>query len=164
MTTQQTATYKAALKEARTAFDKATNRLAQLNTETSALKGEVTRLRQTITALAAMCSESPGFDKFGITEACIEVMDSACGTMSTAAVVKWLDSMGFDIASQKNVAASAHAVLTRLADKGRITKVATHTTDLDTGMEGDEHVIGWRGPNYDPEIDAILNGDAEAPF
>lgn len=163
MTTQQTATYKAALKEARTAFDKTTKRLTEISREASALKSEVTRLRQTITALAALCSESPGFDKFGITEACMEVMDTVSHTVSTADVVKQLDSMGFEIASQKNVAASVHAVLTRLADKGKITKIAAHTTDLDTDVEG-ENVIGWRGPNYDPEMDAILAGDKEMPF
>ncbi|MGA2902662.1 MAG: hypothetical protein ABSD98_02440 [Candidatus Korobacteraceae bacterium] len=148
MTVQQIATYKAALKEARIAFDKTTKRLAEISVEANALKGEVTRLRQTITALAALCSESPGFDEFGITDACIEVMENISGTISSAGVVKWLNSMGFEIASQKNVAASVHAVLTRLANKGKITKIV----DKDG-----KNVIGWRGPNYDPEMDSVLD-------
>ena len=152
MTPQQTSTYKAALKEARAAFDTATNRLDQITRESASLRSDIFRLRKTITALAALCSESPGFDTFGITEACIEAMEVILHTASTTDVVSNLESMGFDIASQKNAAASVHTVLSRLADKGKIKKI-------DNG----EEVVGWRGPNYDAEIDQIMQS-GDVPF
>lgn len=123
------------------------------------MKGEIARLRQTITALAALCSESPGFDKFGITEACMEAMDNITYTASTAEVVRNLDSMGFNLDSQKNAAASVHSVLSRLAEKGVVKKIDTKDA------EGKE-LAGWRGPNYDPESDQFMAeiSGGEPPF
>jgi len=136
VTQDQKDTYRAALKEARTSFDTAKQRRAQITLELSELDEDISRLRRTITALSAMCSESPGFDKLGITNACLEAMEQAPIDLTTSDVVDNLKSMGFDIASQKNANASIHAVLTRLAKAGKITK------------NGDGKKVTWRGPNY----------------
>lgn len=150
MTEQQTKKYREALAEARSQFQAATKRLTEIEYETHMLNGEVSRLRRTITALSAMCSELPGFDDLGITEFCIEVMENEPGIVTTADVVKALEQMGFDLASQKNVSASVHSVLSRLARKGKIAKV----TDLET------EVVSWKGPHYDPDY----NPDLDIPF
>ncbi len=145
MTQSQTAAYKAALKEARGSFDRSTKRLAEISAEASILNDEISRLRRTITALAALCSESPGFDDLGITESCMEVMESERATVTTNQVVEALESMGFDLESQKNPQASVHAVLSRLALKGKIKRIT----------EEQSKVVFWRGPNYDPKADEM---------
>jgi len=136
----QLSTYKAALKEAREAFDKAHLRVQEIEIEEFELKSEMARLRRTITALAAMCSESPYLDDMGITEYCAEIMDEEQGEVTTADVVAKLQNMGFDLGSQKNPSASVHAILNRLSKSGKITKV----TD-------DQNKVTWRGPHYDPD-------------
>ncbi len=141
MTQEQTATYKLALKEARSAFDNASERLAEINQEQFRLNSEIGRLRRTITALAALCSEEPGFDHLGITESCEEVMNDMPFEVTTAEVVEYLEARGFDISSQKNAAASVHAVLSRLARNEKIEKV-----------EDEENKVKWRGPKYDPDL------------
>jgi hypothetical protein len=134
-------TYKTALKEARASFSSATERLQKIQAESQGLSLKIGKLRRTITALAAMCSEGPWTDPLGITESCMEVMESAPIEMSTTDVVKALDEMGFDLASQKNASASVHAVLSRLAEKEKIQKIS-----------GDNNkAVTWRGPNYDPD-------------
>ena len=142
MTDQQTSTYKAALKEARAAFDRATNRLQEINEESVLLTDEVGRLRRTITALAALCTEEPGMDDLGITESCIEFMEAQKGTVTTADVVSGLEERGFDITSQVNASASVHAVLMRLARKGKIERI--------NDDEKTKKVL-WKGPNFDPD-------------
>ena len=143
MTQDQIATYRAALKEARQSFDKATKRLTEIDIESFYLKQEMDRLRRTITALAAMCSENPLFDNLGITESCLEVMETENGTVTTADVVNALEARGFDLTSQKNPSASVHAILSRLANKGKIEKI----------REEDGNGVVWRGPNYDPSLE-----------
>src|ERR1019366_2152959 len=141
VTNQQTSTYKAALKEARADFDRATKRLGEITHESTVLQDEINRLRGTITALAALCTEAPGLDDLGITESCMEVMESQVCEVTTADVVGFLEARGFDIGSQKNAPASVHAVLSRLARKGKIVRVEDENTN---GVQ-------WRGPNYDPD-------------
>jgi chromosome segregation ATPase len=144
MTTEQTVTYRQALNQARDAFQKASKRLNDLNYEAHQLKDEIGRLRRTITALSALCTEEPGLDNLGITESCMEVMESQKGELTTSEVVMALDLRGFDIDSQQNPAASVHRVLQRLAFKNKITRV-----DGESGVR-------WRGPNYDPNyVDEI---------
>jgi hypothetical protein len=144
VTQAQIATYRAAFKEARESFNRATKRLAEIQFEEWELKEEVSRLRRTITALAAMCSENPFIDDLGITDAVTEVMQTAKSSLTTAAVVQRVEALGYDINSQKNASASVHAILTRLAKKDVIRK----ETD-------DEKTVIWKGPNYDPQEDAI---------
>ena len=144
MTQGSTGTFKTALKEAREAFDAATKRLEKLALEKSMLDREVTRLRRAITALAAMCSESPLIDNLGITDSCVEIMENEPRKVTTADVVEALEKMGFDMASQKNASASVHSVLSRLALKGKIEKI----TDND-------RKVTWKGPKYDPDYDDI---------
>jgi chromosome segregation ATPase len=143
VTKDQIATYRAALKEARESFNIATHNLQMAEREATTLKGVISQLRRTITALAVLCSEEPLIDKLGITDAVIEAMDQTYSSATTSDVVDTLENMGFDLASQKNAAASVHAVLTRLAEKGAIKKI----TEKDT--------VKWRGPNYDPKYDDI---------
>jgi len=121
-------------------FDQESTELNELQSRVYWLKDDLSKLRKTITALAAMCSEAPWVDALGITDSCVEVMAVERTIVSTKDVVLRLESMGFDLSSQKNPAASVHAVLSRLADKGEIEKV----TD-------DEGGISWKGPNYDPD-------------
>lgn len=150
MTDQQTATYKTALKEARGAFDRASKRLREISAESESLSDEIGRLRRTITALAALCSEEPGLDDLGITESCVEVMAEQKRLVTTMDVVEALEMRGFDMESQNNPAASVHAVLTRLAMRGKIEKL----------KEGE--LVKWKGPNYvgpGPEIT-----DEDIPF
>ena len=144
MTQTQIATYRAALKEARDTFARATKRLAEITRESGALTEEISRLRRTITALSAMCSEEPRIDKLGITDSCLDVMAAEKGTVTTADVVEALEAMGFDLTSQKNAQASVHAVLSRLAVREKIVKI---TDELDA--------VSWRGPNYDAEWDNV---------
>jgi hypothetical protein len=146
VTQNQKDTYRNALKEARTSFDRAKHRRAEITLELNLLNDEIGRLRRTITALAAMCSESPGLDNLGITDACMEAMENTPFTVSTADVVSDLEGMGFDIASQKNANASVHAVLSRLAKSGKITKIE---------IEGDK--VAWRGPLYDESMDSGMD-------
>jgi len=142
-------TYRSALKEARLAFERTSSRLLDINLEAYKLTDEISRLRKTITALAALCSEAPFSDVMGITEACVEVMTAERGTVSTQSVLKALESIGFDISAQKNAAASVHSVLTRLSEKGKIEKIS------DEGVGS----VTWRGPNYDPKTDEITDDD-----
>jgi hypothetical protein len=140
MTPPQIATYKAALKEARNAFHVAAERMAELSRESNRLAGEIARLRRTITALAALCSEEPGFDDLGITDVVSELMEREELELTSADVVKELESMGFDLSSQKNANASVHAILSRMATQGKIKKVI-----------GEDRTVSWRGPKYDPD-------------
>lgn len=140
VTDNKTTTYRAALTEAKVAFEKAMRRLHEISWEQTALEMEVAKLKRTITALAALCSESPWADELGITDSCIEVMNVERTEVTTAEVVKALEQIGFDLASQKNAHASVHTVLTRLAKKGTISKV-----------EGEP--ARWRGPKFDPNAD-----------
>ncbi len=152
----KTETYRAALKEARASFDRASKRVREMALETVRLNGEMARLRRTITALAAMCSEQPWMDALGITDSCVEVMEAETEAVSTQEVVKKLEGMGFDMSSQKNPAASVHAVLSRLADKKKIEK-----------MTGDDGSITWKGPSYAPfDWGALIEGikDEDVPF
>jgi hypothetical protein len=130
--------YRVALKEARASFDQATRRLVELQVETLGLNSQIKRLRRTITALASMCSESPGMDELGITDSCWEVMEAERHQVSTQGVVNKLEGLGFDLSSQRNPAASVHTVLSRLADKGKIKRVAAS-----------DGSIAWQGPKYD---------------
>ena len=148
MTQDQISTYRAALTEARASFDQASDKLRQNEQESYQLKRDISRLRRTITALAAMCSEDPLMDNLGITDSCLAVMEEEERTVTTADVVQLLELRGFDLASQKNVNASVHAVLTRLANKGKITKVKIEENDSDA--------VAWRGPKYDVEFDEFL--------
>jgi regulator of replication initiation timing len=147
MTQAQIATYRAALKEARAEWDRITKRLYDLSFESTQLNLEATKLRRTITALAAMCSEEPFIDKLGITDSCMEVMTTITTTATTNDVVRGLERMGFDIESQKNIAASVHSILSRLAKKGKIQKIQSEGSDA----------VEWRGPNYDPDFDRIVS-------
>ena len=131
--------FRGALTEARALFDKSSEELREAERRVFWLKRDLSKLRQTITALAAMCSEAPWTDALGITDSCMEVMDVETKEVSTQDVVAKLEAMGFDFSSQKNPAASVHAVLGRLAEKGKIKKTA----------EGFEGVVTWRGPNYE---------------
>jgi len=142
VTNQQTSTYKAALKEARAAFDRASKRIIEINDESCILSDEIDKLRRTITALAALCTEDPGLDDLGITESCIEFMEAQKGAVTTADVVRGLEERGFDITSQANASASVHAVLMRLARKGKIERV----NDDDKTKK-----VSWKGPNFDPD-------------
>lgn len=136
--------YRTALSSARNSFSRAKMTLRKAEADVERLRGEMSQLRRTITALAAQCSEEPAVDPLGITEACAEVMHSTIFTMSTGEVVSRLADNGFDTASQKNIRASAHAILARLATKGEITKVAY------------QGKVCWRGPRYDKEQDATV--------
>jgi hypothetical protein len=138
MAIRQTENYRAALRDARAAFDTTKNRLNQINFEMLMLQHETAKLRRTITALAAMCSEPTDLDPLGITNFCAEVMEAQQGAVTTADVVKALGEMGFDLSSQKNASASVHSVLTRLAKKGKIEKA------------GDGEAVRWKGPKFDP--------------
>lgn len=151
MSTSQIEIYRSALKEARTSFDSATKRLDEIEKEAVRRRKEISQLRRTITALAAQCSEDPWSDALGITESCAEVMASTVFEMSTQDVLKSLENMGFDMASQKNAPASVHAVLSRLASKGKIEKISKE----------DSNTVMWRGPNYDPKMNEI---DYDIPF
>jgi hypothetical protein len=144
VTKAQTDTYRAALVAAREAFDKSTSRLIAVKAELEILDDEIVRLRRTITALAALCTESPGFDKLGITDSCMKVMERAKTSYTTADVVAELDTMGFDVASQKNINASVHSILARLHHQGKIQRIQ------------DKEKTTWRGPNFDPEVDADI--------
>jgi hypothetical protein len=145
VTKDQIATYRAALNEARASFDQATKRLEEIESESFRLSKDISRLRRTITALAAMCSEDPAMDNLGITDSCLEVMQLEQRTVTTAQVAKLLEERGFDLASQRNANASVHAVLSRLAGKEKITKITEEGTDA----------VRWRGPNYDEEWDRL---------
>lgn len=140
-TAEELQTYRSALTQARTSFDKAKKRLDEITRESHRLNREMGGLRRTITALAAMCSEEPWNDSMGITEACTEVMEAEILEVSTQDVVREIENLGFDMASQKNAAASVHAILSRLAEKGKIQKIMD-----------DEKNITWRGPQYDDGI------------
>lgn len=148
MTQDQLVTYRTALKEAKSSFDQASKKLRENEDESSRLRRDIAKLRRTITALSAMCSEDPLIDSLGITDACMEVMEEQEITVTTANVVTWLEADGFDLASQKNAAASVHAVLTRLANRGKITKIKIEESDSDA--------VAWRGPNYDAEFDSFM--------
>jgi predicted nuclease with TOPRIM domain len=147
-------TYRDSLKEARSSFKAAKKRKGEITFELNRLNEELSRLRRTITALAAMCSESTSFDKLGITDMCLEVMESTPFSMTTQEVVDLLEDSGYDINSQKNANASVHAVLTRLAKNEKLTKV------------GDGDKVKWRGPSYDKKIDDGLYEvtDEDIPF
>jgi hypothetical protein len=152
MTESQVELYRAALKEARASFDSATRRLGDIESEAVRRRKEISQLRRTITALAAQCSEDPWSDALGITESCAEVMDEAIWEMSTQDVVRALENRGFDLASQKNAAASVHAVLSRLAEKKKIEKITKE----------ENKTTAWRGPNYDASAAEI--SDDDIPF
>jgi hypothetical protein len=145
------AVFRGALKEARASFDQAKHELTLTESKAYWLKKDIADLRKTITALAAMCSETPWEDALGITESCAEAMAVEEGEVSTQAVVRRLEAMGFDFTSQKNPSASVHAVLTRLADRGVIEKLTQ-----------DGGGVTWRGPKYDPQS-AEINDD-DIPF
>ena len=144
VTDSQTKTYRAALQAARDAFDASSKRLAEITDEAAKLEDDIGRLRKTITALSALCSENPGLDNLGITSSVTKVMEEAETTMTTADVVQALENMGFDLASQKNVGASVHAILNRLFLMDKIKK-----------LQDANKATTWRGPKYDPDADDI---------
>jgi hypothetical protein len=140
--------FRNSLKQARTLFDDETKEHNELQSRVYWLKDDLSKLRKTITALAAMCSEAPWADALGITDSCMEVMEVEKSEVSTQEIVRKLESMGFDLSSQKNPAASVHAILTRLAESAKIEKF----TDEDGK-------VSWRGPGYDQEY-----ADDDIPF
>lgn len=144
-----------ALFNAREAFDRASKRLKGIKTEQYELSHEQDRLRRTITALAAMCSEAPWTDPMGITDSCVAIMEIERDEMTTQDVMKKLADIGFDLTSQKNPAASVHSVLSRLASRGQITKF----------IRADDEVT-WRGPQYRPheEFAGTEITDDDIPF
>ena len=151
--------FRNSLREARKLFDAKSTEQKELESRLYWLKDDLAKLRRTVTALAVMCSEEPWADPLGITESCMEVMDVVKGEQSTQAVVRKLEAMGFDLASQKNPAASVHSVLSRLAHNGKIQKI----TD-----DSDSKKVTWRGPNYDPAYDDYAQSaeisDDDIPF
>src|SRR4029077_14309173 len=73
-TDDQAATYRKALKEAREQFRASTKRRSTLQFQLIETEDEIARLRRTIAALSAMCSEHSLLDDVGITDAIKEVM------------------------------------------------------------------------------------------
>jgi hypothetical protein len=130
--------YRAAMKAAKTRFDTVKTRLTEIASEQMVLSGELVKLRRTITALAAMCSEPGTGDFLGITASIEEVMSETTSELTTAEVVKALEEVGFDLSAHRNGAASVHAILTRLAKVEKIKRIENHGN------------ISWRGPKYDP--------------
>jgi len=94
-----------------------------------------------------MCSEEPGIDKLGITESVIEVMATTPYSYTTSEVMYALENIGFDLSTQKNAQASVHAILTRLANKKKLTRVAN------AKKSPDGHPWEWRGPQYNTADD-----------
>lgn len=129
--------YRQDLKSAIADYEAFKDRRQELEVETDEVDDTLAKLRRTITALAALCGDSPYFDPLGITESCMEAMAKETREVSTGDVIKALEDMGFDLSLQKNPAASVHTVLSRLADKGKITKVG-HPNDA----------ITWKGPKF----------------
>ena len=91
-----------------------------------------------------MCSENSRFDDFGITDAVKQAMASERTLVTTNDVIQKLVEIGFDIKSQKNVQASVHTILQRLAVRELIERV-----------EDDGKAVKWKGPKYDPDYDSI---------
>jgi hypothetical protein len=151
VTDDQLSSYRDSLAKARATFKKNSQRVAEISREQLELRNENVKLRRTITALAAMCSDSPYDDSLGITESCLETFANITYPLTTAEAMDALERMGFDLAAQKNAAASVHAVLNRLATKGKITKVVD-----------DSNNVTWRGPKYDPNWDKMT--DEDIPF
>ena len=147
MTKDELDLYREALAKARGSFDTSSMELAENEREHARLELDIANLRKTITALSAMCSEEPGIDKLGITDSVIGAMSETPFSWTTAEVVSALDGMGFDLTSQKNAQASVHAVLARLAQKGKIARVA----NARKSEQG--HPWEWRGPRYNAEQD-----------
>jgi len=137
-TDDQAVTYRKALKEAREQFRASTERRSTLQFQLIETEDEIARLRRTITALSAMCSENPLLDDFGITDAIKEVMAKERRLVSTNDVILRLVDIGFDIKSQKNVQASTHTILQRLAKRELIERVG-----------GQGKAVKWKGPKYD---------------
>jgi hypothetical protein len=131
-----------ALQQARDQFGQAAQRMVALQIEKEALEETLARLRKTITALSAMCSENPALDQFGITDSVMAVMTDTPFSFTTGEVVNSLEAMGFDLSSQKNAQASVHSVLTRLANKGKLVRVANPKKN----QQG--HPFEWRGPKW----------------
>lgn len=140
MTDNQQNGYKAALKQARASFNEAKTQREALDLQITMLDDHIAKLRRTITALAAMCSEDPQFDDLGITDAVMEFMEGQEREMSTNEVIEGLKNMGFDLSSQRNPAASVHAILSRISEQGKIVKV-----------KKENRGVYWRGPKYDPD-------------
>jgi hypothetical protein len=150
MTEPQIANYRAALKQAREEFKLAQEKRDYHGREGFAAIDEMTRLRRTITALAAMCGEHPLVDPLGITEAVTEVMQAAEDrSLDTANVVRQLEEIGFDTESQQNISASVHAVLSRLATRGIIQKV----------VDKDSKVFRWKWKGKLSELPKITDED-----
>jgi hypothetical protein len=154
MTSAQTELYRAALKEAIVSFEITQKRLRDIGMEEFRLKREIAQLRRTITALAAQCNEEPWSDELGLTESCTQVMEIAKPELSTQEVVQRLENMGFDMTTQKNPAASVHAVLTRLSKKEKIQKIE----------DEDKKAVTWRGPSYNPDFFDVGGIDDTVPF
>ena len=151
MTNDERRLYREALAKARESFDRSTSEMEENKKAQARLEFEIANLRKTITALAAMCSEEPGIDKLGITDSVMSVLQETPYSWSTGEIVNALDAMGFDLSSQKNAAASVHAVLSRLAQRGKITRVpAGDAAKNATGM------LEWRGPQYSAQADSEL--------
>jgi hypothetical protein len=152
-TDDQTATYRKALTEAREQFRASTGRRDALQRELTQTEDEIARLRRTITALSAMCSEDSIFDDFGITGAVKEAMAKERTLVTTNDVIQKLLEIGFDIKSQKNVQASVHTVLQRLANRELIERV-----------EDDGKIVKWKGPKYDePPEGSSASSQTQAP-
>jgi hypothetical protein len=143
-TDNQAATYRKALKEAREQFRASTARRSTLQFQLIETEDEIARLRRTIAALSAMCSEHSLLDDVGITDAIKEVMAKERRLVSTNDVILRLVEIGFDIKSQKNVQASTHTVLQRLAKRELIERV-----------EGEGKAVKWKGQKYDPDYDSV---------
>jgi hypothetical protein len=157
MTDTEIEVYQKALAEARQSFTRNRRRLTEISIEEFELNTDQVRLRRTVTALAAMCSESPWSDPLGITDSCAEIMEIEKTEVTTQEVMKRMEAIGFDLSSQKNPAASVHSVLTRLAAKGKISKI-----------NKDDEEVAWRGPRYvdlgDEFVQSAEISDDDIPF
>ena len=143
-TDEEAGTYRKALKEARKQFKASTERQSALHFQLRETENEIARLRRTITALSAMCSERAVFDGLGITDAVKTVMVEVETLVTVSDVIRKLEEIGFDIKSQKNVQASVHSILQRLVKRELIRRV-----------ENDGQTVQWKGPKYDSGRDDV---------
>lgn len=134
--------------------------LRRLYEQREQLERKIAQLRQTVTTLGALCSETDGRDFVKIyglngtmTDAALDAFIASEKPLSIRQIVRTLEDLGYPFKSG-NRAASVHSVVRRLVQQGKLRPVVRPTA----GDRYDVNAHGfWWGDKRPPEPWKVKN-------
>jgi hypothetical protein len=117
------------------ALTKAVNEWNNLAREERKIAVRKAQLKETISALQALCSEPPDINALSLSDAIRFMIRSTQGGLSRTGIRDKLDEMGYDLKKFKNPLASIHTACDRMVDSGEFVKMATDEKKVEAGPE-----------------------------